>query len=238
MSKKKQKQTVAPFKSNPFDSMKGFSVSQPERAPLPEKKVEPVEVKERGEVDPEVDFSSAMSQLGVVSLGDQQDGADSFIVDEEVEEQEVVLTKTPTTDEEIFLDSLGELDCVFNDQYDDSDADADELGQSSGGEPRRMKQLRQGKLKPQETLDLHGCYRDEAREKVRHFLKNRHAEGLQTVLIITGKGNRSPNGESVLRSDVESYLNTHSAAWVVEWGRAPRQYGGEGALVVFLRQSK
>ncbi|OQY23381.1 MAG: hypothetical protein B6I37_05510 [Desulfobacteraceae bacterium 4572_35.2] len=236
MSKKKQKQTVAPFKSNPFDSMKGFSVSQPQHAPSAEKKVEPIEVKKHVDVETEVDFNSAMSQLGVVSLDDQQRDADLFVVDEEVEEQEVILAKTPSTDEEIFLDSLGELDCVFSDQYDDSDAD--ELEQSGGGEPRRMKQLRQGKLKPQETLDLHGCYRDEAREQVRHFLKNRHGEGLQTVLIITGKGNRSPNGESVLRSDVESYLTTHSAAWVVEWGRAPRQYGGEGALVVFLRQSK
>ncbi len=236
MSKKKQKQTVAPFKSNPFDSMRGFSVSEPEHAPRPEKKVAPVEVNKQVEVETEVDFNSAMSQLGVVSLGDQQVETDPFIGDEEVEEQKVVLAKTPTTDEEIFLDSLGELDCVFNDQYDDSDAD--EFEQPSGGEPRRMKQLRQGKLKPQETLDLHGCYRDEARERVRHFLKNRHTEGLQTVLIITGKGKRSPNGESVLRSDIESYLSTHSAAWVVEWARAPRQYGGEGALVVFLRQSK
>lgn len=236
MSKKKQKQAAAPFKSNPFDSMKGFSVSQLEREPRPEKKVEHVEVNEVVKVEPEVDFNSAMSQLGVVSLDDQLEDSDPFVVAEEAEEQEVVLAKTPITDEEIFLDSLGELDCVFNDQYDDSDAD--EFEPSRGGEPRRMKQLRQGKLKPQETLDLHGCYREEARERVRNFLKNRHAEGVQTVLIITGKGNRSPSGESVLRSDVESYLKTHSAAWVVEWGRAPRQYGGEGALVVFLRQSK
>lgn len=236
MSKKKQKQTVAPFKSNPFDSMKGFSVSQPQSAPRPEKIVEPVEVKTPAELTKEVDFNSAMSQLGVVSLGDQQEDGDSFVVEDEAEDHEVFIAKTPSTDEEIFLDSLGELDCVFSDQYDDSDSD--ELDQPSAGEPRRMKQLRQGKLKPQQTLDLHGCYREEAREKVRHFLKNRHAEGVQTVLIITGKGNRSPNGESVLRSDVESYLKTHSGAWVVEWGRAPRQYGGEGALVVFLRQSK
>ena len=234
MSKKKQKHTVASFKSNPFDSMKGFSVSQSEAAPLPEKKVEPVATKEQVEVEKEVDFDSAMSQLGVVSLGDQQEETDSLPVENKAEDQEVFLAKTPTTDEEIFLDSLGELDCVFSDQYDDTGTD--ELEHQSGSEPRRMKQLRQGKLKPQETLDLHGCYREEARERVRHFLKNRHAQGLQTVLIITGKGNRSPNGESVLRSDIENYLSTHSAAWVAEWGRAPRQYGGEGALVVFLRQ--
>lgn len=233
MSKKKQKHTAVPFKSNPFDSMKGFSVSQSEASPVAKKKVEPVVVKDAHDDEKEVDFNSAMSQLGVVTFGDQPHDDDLFIVDEQVEECQIPLTKIPQTDEEIFLDSLGELDCVFSDQYDD----ADEV-EPSAGEPRRMKQLRQGKLKPQQTLDLHGCYRDEARQKVRHFLMNRHAEGLHTVLIITGRGNRSPNGESVLRTDIENYLTTHSAAWVVEWGRAPRQYGGEGALVVFLRQSK
>ena len=232
MSKKKQKHSDTPFKNNPFDSVKGFSVS-PSKANVVVAKEVPTEVKKPLPVkEKEVDFNQAMSQLGVVTLDDQHQASEVIsAVDydlEQIESQD----HTPTTDEEIFLDGLGDLDCVFTDQYDDSD-DSEE---QSGGEPRRMKQLRQGKLKPQETLDLHGCYRDEAREKVRHFLKNRHAEGLQTVLIITGKGNRSPNGESVLRSDIENYLTSHAGAWVIEWGRAPRQFGGEGALVVFLRQ--
>lgn len=237
MSKKKQTQCATPFKNNPFDSVKGFSVSPSQDATVvKEIKIEPVVEKTSDVIEPEMDFNQAMSQLGVVSIDPQQEEMETLLAQKLTEESETPQVKTPVTDEEIFLDSLGELDCVFSDNFDEDYLEESEP--LSGGEPRRMKQLRQGKLKPQETLDLHGCYRDEAREKVRHFLKNRHAQGLQTVLIITGKGNRSPNGESVLRSDIEKYLTTHSSAWVVEWGRAPRQYGGEGALVVFLRQPK
>lgn len=237
MSKKKQTRSVIPFKNNPFDSVKGFSVSPSQNATVVKKtKTEAVVEKTSDVIEPEMDFNQAMSQLGVVSIEHQQDDMEPSAAQGPIEESETTQVKTPLTDEEIFLDSLGELDCVFSDQFDEDFSEESEP--VSGGEPRRMKQLRQGKIKPQETLDLHGCYRHEAREKVRHFLKNRHAQGLQTVLIITGKGNRSPNGESVLRSDIEKYLATHSSAWVVEWGRAPRQYGGEGALVVFLRQTK
>jgi len=235
MSKKKQKHSAAPFKNNPFDSVKGFSVSPSKTDTVVEKKSTPEVEKQQPVVEREVDFNQAMSQLGVVSM-ENQDQVSEPLSDDFVEELTKPSAKPLTTDEEIFLDGLGDLDCVFTDDYDDSDLDASE--QTSGGEPRRMKQLRQGKLKPQQTLDLHGCYRDEAQQRVRHFLKNRQAEGLQTVLIITGRGKRSPNGESVLRSDVERYLTTQASAWVVEWGRAPRQYGGEGALVVFLRQAK
>ena len=98
-----------------------------------------------------------------------------------------------------------------------------------------MRQLRKGRLRPEATLDLHGCYREEARKKVRNFLESRQRQGMKTVLIITGRGLRSKNGESVIRSDIEAYLRTRAKAWVVEWGRAPKQYGGDGALVVFLR---
>lgn len=235
MSKKKQQHSATPFKNNPFDSVKGFSVSSSKAEAVVEKTVKAEVEKVQPVDDSEVDFDQAMSQLGVVSIANQHHVKEK-LSDETVEELPSLLAKTPITDEEIFLDGLGDLDCVFTDDYDDPLSE--EAEQRSGGEPRRMKQLRQGKLKPQDTLDLHGCYRDEAQQKVRHFLKNRHADGLQTVLIITGRGNRSPKGESVLRSDVERYLTTLAGAWVVEWGRAPRQYGGEGALVVFLRQAK
>jgi DNA-nicking Smr family endonuclease len=60
---------------------------------------------------------------------------------------------------------------------------------------------------------------------------------MKTVLIVTGRG-KSSGAEPVLRAEVERYLNHDAGAWVSEWGRAPRQYGGEGALVVFLKGSK
>ncbi len=100
--------------------------------------------------------------------------------------------------------------------------------------PRRMKLLRAGKLVPEAELDLHGLDRVRAREKTRYFLEDAVYQGKRTVLLITGKGHGSA-GEPVLRKEMERFLARDAGAWVSEWGDAPRRYGGEGALVVFLR---
>jgi DNA-nicking Smr family endonuclease len=100
--------------------------------------------------------------------------------------------------------------------------------------PRRMKQLEKGTIRPDAKIDLHGMRRDEASHKARLFLENAAHHGLMTVLIITGKGNHSENGP-VLRKEVERLLaQLHGC--VLEWGTAPRRYGGAGALAVFLRK--
>ena len=100
--------------------------------------------------------------------------------------------------------------------------------------PRRMRQVERGQLLPEDELDLHGLSVDEARTKTRFFLQNAVFQGLCTVLLITGKGLHSDSGP-VLRSAMEKFLSENNEL-VVEWGVAPRRYGGEGALVVFLRQ--
>ncbi|OQY19805.1 MAG: hypothetical protein B6I36_03050 [Desulfobacteraceae bacterium 4572_35.1] len=232
MAKKKQHKDNSTFKNDPFKATKGFSVLKVKLETKAEKIVpEPV-----AETEPEsfsdVDFNQAMAQLGVEYLTDDEtmeellDGAD----ESELEPAEPVALDN--SDEALFLASMGQLDSVFRDSF------ADDEEHQAAAQPQRMKQLRQGRLRPQATLDLHGSYREEARTKVRNFLQNRYNEGLNTLLIVTGKGKRSPKGEAVVRTDIEKYLSTRASAWVAEWGRAPRQYGGDGALVVFLRRTK
>jgi len=236
MSKKDQKKDNVSFKNDPFKAVKGFSVAaQSSEQNLP-KKVPAKKLPTQTRDDSEVDFSQAMAQIGVEAIDSDDEIIPPVAIDED-DASNAQVTTTPVqpddSDEALFLASLGQLDTVFTDNY----AGEDEVPNQVAG-ARRMKQLRQGKLKPQDTLDLHGSYRDEALKRVRHFLQHRHADGYNTLLIVTGRGKRSPNGEAVLRSDVEEYLRTRASAWVAEWGRAPRQYGGEGALVVFLRQGK
>jgi DNA-nicking Smr family endonuclease len=232
MGKKKNSKKIVDFKNDPFKTVKGFSVSAPQ-PPIVDKTVAPTPAVKH---DHEVDFDQAMAQLGVKSLAGENNILRGGAKDEDSLSAEVNTEFIPErksvvlSDKDLFLESLGDLDRVFKDDYVDGD-DAN----SATAEPRRMKQLRKGKIKPQTSLDLHGCYRDEARQRVRYFLQNSYADGLHTVLIVTGKGTRSPSGEGVLRADIETYLSEKAAAWVAEWGRAPRQYGGDGALVVFLR---
>lgn len=100
-------------------------------------------------------------------------------------------------------------------------------------QPRRMKQLERGELKPAGELDLHGLTRDEAVDKTRSFLAGAIRQGWQVVVIVTGKGLHS-NAGPVLRQAVEQLL-ARSHDQVLEWGQAPRRFGGAGALAVFLR---
>ncbi|MEZ4484804.1 MAG: Smr/MutS family protein [Syntrophotaleaceae bacterium] len=126
------------------------------------------------------------------------------------------------SDEDLFLASLGQMDSRFRDEI-------PLQGEEESAAPRRMRQLRQGKLSPEDRLDLHGLTRQEARDKVRFFLEDGVFHGRKTVLIITGRGKGSAEGP-VLREFIEGYLSREARAWVVEWGRAPARYGGEGAL--------
>jgi DNA-nicking Smr family endonuclease len=41
----------------------------------------------------------------------------------------------------------------------------------------------------------------------------------------------------VLRDEAEKILEEHRKTLIAEWGRAPRQYGGEGALVIFMKNN-
>ena len=99
--------------------------------------------------------------------------------------------------------------------------------------PRRMKQLERGEFEPSGVLDLHGLKRDEALARTRAFLCHAARRGWPLVLVVTGKGLRSPEGP-VLRRAVAQLLD-RSRDLVVEWGEAPRRLGGAGALAVFLR---
>jgi len=228
------------FKASPFSSMKGLCVSAASaeenraEAHSPEPEAAPEQTKD-------ADFTAAMGNIGVQRL----EGQGNFYVDDMAATQADRQTEEEKSasnfvaperggeelsDDDLFLHHLGQMDSVFNDSYPDTETPEPQLGVA-----QRMRQLRKGRLRPEASLDLHGCYREEARSKVRAFLQNRHLAGMKTVLIITGRGQRSEGGEPVLRSEIETYLQTKASAWVVEWGRAPKQYGGDGALVVFLR---
>ena len=132
------------------------------------------------------------------------------------------------SEQELFLKEMDTLGVSFRDAVPEKDEPA------PAAAPRRMKQVRRGTLQPEASLDLHGLHREEALQKVRYFLEDCCYQGLRTLLIITGRGASSQQG-AVLRPEVEKFLSSTGRAWVSEWGRAPRQYGGEGALVVFLK---
>jgi len=221
--KKKSTTTSAPsFVRNPFRELKGFAVGdeKPEPAPLAAR-VDPVATGE-----PKHHFLEEMDFLGVKPLDSLQAMPD----------EEVPLGKRPPketasalSDAELFMQSLGQLEVCFADQF--------PTDPPPPARVRRLRQLQRGRLTPAASLDLHGVAAALVAEKIAHFLQDARYQGWQTLLIVTGRGLHSPTGQTAVRDAAEKYLRQHADEQVAEWGRAPRQYGGEGALAVFLKQS-
>lgn len=99
----------------------------------------------------------------------------------------------------------------------------------------RLRQLKQGAIRIGLELDLHGLTRDEALESLARFITGAYNRGQKAVLVITGKGNNSPE-EPVLQGAVAGWLRDRGKGMVAEFSPAPRQMGGSGAYVVFLKE--
>jgi DNA-nicking Smr family endonuclease len=229
MAKKKKPQAAQQkaFDSSPFNSLKGLAVSD---APSQQKiKLTSPVVEKTAEVPGS--FADEMALLEVRRLDAFVDADDDEFLDSRPPLLQRPPVSTPQNDEEVFLQALGDLDVRFNDQYPDEDL-------VPAASARRMKQLKQGKLIPEASLDLHGLPRAVVAEKLRFFLQDAQHHGWSTLLVITGKGLHSEGGEAVLRNEAERFFAGEGRKSVAEWGRAPKQYGGDGALVLFLRKSR
>ncbi|MBE0503908.1 MAG: Smr/MutS family protein [Desulfuromonadales bacterium] len=216
MSKKKNHD----FNNSPFKNLKGLCLpgqaeAKAELPPLQRKVVR------------EYDFSAEMKDLGVKILP-----ADERL--SEIESSSVVPPSTvvepaavePRNDEELFLSAIAGMKVFFHDEIPDLEVPT--------ATPRRMKLVEQGRLRPSERLDLHGFSRSEARRRTAHFLENAVHHGYPLILIITGWGKNS-SGEALLREEVTRFLRTDGAPLINEWGFAPKELGGDGALLVFPR---
>jgi DNA-nicking Smr family endonuclease len=114
-------------------------------------------------------------------------------------------------------------------------------------ERRKARQISSGKIEVDARIDLHGLRQRDAHARLRAFLLEAHADGLRTVLVITGKGGEEqPDrlgdlaGErqrGVLRRNVPHWLEEPELrAIVLSFTQAGVRHGGAGALYVQLRK--
>ncbi|HEX9023816.1 MAG TPA: Smr/MutS family protein [Geobacteraceae bacterium] len=101
----------------------------------------------------------------------------------------------------------------------------------------RLRDLKRGAIRIGLELDLHGLTREEALANLARFISGAYNRGQKAVLVITGKGNNSPE-EPVLQGAVSGWLRDRGKGMVAEFAPAPRQMGGSGAFVVFLKERK
>lgn len=93
-----------------------------------------------------------------------------------------------------------------------------------------FEQLKQGKLRWYEALDLHSCSIDEAREATLQLIKLAQNAGETVVKIVHGKG------DSLIKTCVNGWLRQMPE--VLAFVSAPAKDGGTGAVLVLLKRKK
>lgn len=113
--------------------------------------------------------------------------------------------------------------------------DAETPGEYLGNGLSRMtlRKLRRGVWPVQDSLDLHGYHKDEARRLLQAFLYQAMQRELRCVLVIHGKGMNSRGGEAVLRGLARHWLM--QLPNVLALCDAPAREGGSGAALVLLK---
>ncbi|MDD2319854.1 MAG: Smr/MutS family protein [Geobacteraceae bacterium] len=131
-------------------------------------------------------------------------------------------------EQQLFLSALAGMDVTFRDEF-------PEVEPLRPIATNRLRQLKSGAIRVDLELDLHGLTRDEALTSLSRFVTGAYNRGQKAILVITGKGNNSP-AEPVLQGAVASWLRETGKKMVAEFAPAPRQMGGSGAFVVFLKE--
>jgi DNA-nicking Smr family endonuclease len=221
-NKEKPKQKPKEFAANPFKGLKGAALELRETVPAPAPPKKPQASAQ--ELDDESLFLSAFADVRPLHP--------ATAAPVRVKAQ---AAKAQRDDDEmrVFLQAVEALkmDVRFSDEIPEQDVS------QPPGPVNRLRQLRRGGIRIDLQLDLHGLTRDEAIENLDRFVKGAYNRGQKGVLVITGKGNNSP-GEPVLKLAVAGWLKESGKTMVSEFVAAPREMGGSGAFVVFLKEKK
>jgi DNA-nicking Smr family endonuclease len=85
------------------------------------------------------------------------------------------------------------------------------------------------------SLHLRRLRAEEALERLESAVRTHARTGHRELLVVHGRGHRSPGGQPVLKDLVRRWCDDHPAL-VANWREAPPAWGGEGAVVVTLRR--
>jgi DNA-nicking Smr family endonuclease len=98
-----------------------------------------------------------------------------------------------------------------------------------------MRRLRAGKIRPQQTVDLHGFTRDEAYARLCNATARAAAAGKRCVLVVHGRGHHSSDGSPVLKDALADWIARPPLAnQVIGCCLAQPRDGGSGASYLLL----
>ncbi len=217
------KQVVKEFSASPFKTLKGLQT----KAPEPPVRIElPRQQPAVAEEEDEDLFRRAVAD--VQPLTPVFPGAKA----RQVKPQPRPSSVHPA-ERSLFLETVEKLvmDVVFTDEL------PEDVTPLRPMPVNRLRQLKRRAIHIDYELDLHGLKKDEALVSLAGFIASAYNRGKKGVLVITGKGNNSPEGP-VLQAAVASWLRDKGKSMVVEFAPAPSRLGGSGAFVVFLKEKK
>jgi DNA-nicking Smr family endonuclease len=226
--KRIEEKPAADFRTTPFKSLKGFA-PQPATQEKKQAAPPPRPVKRRQEDDEDDASLFLRSVEGARPIA----GDTGSALPQTEQAAEAKPRKEPTADIQLFLEAMQQMGTTFTPARPEPEDEATERRAASS----RIRQLKRGSISISETLDLHGYVKDEALQRLAQFISNAYHRGSTAVLVITGKGLNSPEGP-VLQGSVDTWLREQGKRMVVEVAQAPRDKGGSGAVVVFLRTNK
>ncbi|MDR2406204.1 MAG: Smr/MutS family protein [Deltaproteobacteria bacterium] len=141
----------------------------------------------------------------------------------------------PVNEDLEVIQHLNDLVAGFLD-FDISFSDEFIEGHVKGLPDKLTRSLKEGALPIEDRLDLHGHSLEAARQALSKFISVSSFFGKKTVLIIHGRGLRSPDKNPVLKSNLENLLlKSHIKKYILAFCSARPCDGGTGASYVLLR---
>lgn len=238
----KRKQTSkptlpAPFRTAPFSALKGVVVESPpvEQAADASRSPRQPQPAVATELPDDLIFLQAMGgvrRLNAAAMPHKTASGTSAAKGGPVsarQQHKAMLPRDEVAARKAFLQEVEKL--RLDVRFEDAIPTEDELRPLSGN---RLRQLKRGIIQLDRQLDLHGLTREEALDALTPFLQAARQAGEKAVLVITGKGFHSADGP-VLQQVVAGWLRDQGRELISEYAPAPRELGGGGAFVIFLR---
>lgn len=101
---------------------------------------------------------------------------------------------------------------------------------------RLQLKLKNGDIRYQDRIDLHGMLVKDAQEHLSYFLQSSQQRGLKCVLVIHGKGTNTESNIGQIKQQIPYWLENLDC--VLSFTSALPKHGGTGAMYVLLRKIK
>lgn len=104
---------------------------------------------------------------------------------------------------------------------------------------RTFERLKKGRLPIDDSFDFHGIGIYEAHYQLIQLIEKWQENGKRCVLIITGKGSRTPKDQKTIRDAFPDWLNDPAVRnKILAYTKAQPKHGGSGAFYLLLRRKK